>query len=113
WWTCAGCGLTAADAVATGVIMAGDGHSFTPDPPVASACPRAYPDGVGASVWLSVAAAARPGHDGNPGLPPELTWTTLLTEWTVAWLPALMIAAAGTAYVVGVRRLHRRGDRWS
>ncbi len=93
--------------------MAGDGHLFTPDPPVASACPRAYPEDVAATPWWSVAVSLRPAHGGGSGLPPELTWGTLLTGWTFALLPALMTAVAGTAYLVGVHRLRARGDRWS
>lgn len=57
--------------------------------------------------------SVRPTHGGGSGLPPELTWQTLLTGWTFAWLPALITVVAGTAYVLGVRRLHVRGDRWS
>jgi cytochrome c oxidase assembly factor CtaG len=113
WCACAERGLTAADAVATGVIMAGDGLLFIPHPPVASACPRTYPDDVGASAWWSLAGGDRPSHGGAAGLPPELTWQTLLTGWTFAWIPALLVVASGTAYLVGVRRMYARGDGWS
>jgi len=48
---------------------------------------------------------------GEP-LPPELTFARYFTEWNVdlAWL--LFCAFGIFFYLAGVRRLHRRGDKW-
>ena len=45
-------------------------------------------------------------------MPPELTWVRWFTYWEVDsfWAPAAALAVVG--YLVGVRRLRKRGDRW-
>jgi putative copper resistance protein D len=49
---------------------------------------------------------------GSPGGPPPLTTVRLLTEAEpVSWLAVVLVLAAA-GYLYGVRRLHRRGDRW-
>lgn len=45
--------------------------------------------------------------------PPVLTVSSGLTSWTFDAGAFVMIALAGWAYVVGARRLHRAGERWS
>jgi cytochrome c oxidase assembly factor CtaG len=50
--------------------------------------------------------------DQGGGLPP-LSWWSTVTESAVAPLPALLVVVAGTAYLIGVRRLARRGRHWS
>jgi putative copper resistance protein D len=50
-------------------------------------------------------------HGPSSG-PPPLTPASLVTEAEpVSWLAVVLILAAA-AYLYGVRRLHRRGDRW-
>ncbi|WP_312855931.1 cytochrome c oxidase assembly protein [Nocardioides stalactiti] len=41
-----------------------------------------------------------------------LSWATLVTEWTLAPLPLVVTVWSVGLYVLGVRALHRRGDRW-
>jgi len=43
---------------------------------------------------------------------PPLTMSTFVTEWTFDPTAAVLIAATGTAYALGVRRLARRDRRW-
>lgn len=53
-----------------------------------------------------------PVHDTSYGGPPPLTPQRLLTAWEFnPWL-ITGVLAAGALYVVGLVRLHRRGDRW-
>ncbi len=52
-------------------------------------------------------------HAGPGDLPPPLTWTTLLTEWSFEPLPAIGVGLAAAWYLGAVRRLRARGDRWS
>jgi putative copper resistance protein D len=52
-------------------------------------------------------------HAGPGDLPPPLTWTTLLTEWTFQPLAAIGVAAVAVLYLGGVRQLRARGDHWS
>lgn len=49
---------------------------------------------------------------GEP-LPPELTPIRFITEWKFDILWMLIVAFAAFFYLAGVRRLHKRGDRWS
>ena len=46
-------------------------------------------------------------------MPPQLTWARWFTYWEIDsfWAPVAVLAAGG--YLLGVRRLRRRGDRWS
>ena len=48
---------------------------------------------------------------GEP-LPPELTAIRFLTEWKLDLLWAIICVAAIAAYLIGVRRLAKRGDKW-
>jgi len=48
---------------------------------------------------------------GEP-LPPELTFARYFTEWRFDLLWVLIVAFLALFYLVGVWRLHRRGDRW-
>lgn len=48
---------------------------------------------------------------GEP-LPPELTALSYLTAFKIDLLWLLVALAASVAYLVGVRRLHKRGDKW-
>ncbi len=101
--------------------MAGERSPFTPDPPdrfsVSLPSPDvafdAYPEGMAAQPLGALGQTARVLHDTGGAVLPELTWTTVLTAWTFAWLPALAIGAAAVAYLWGVHRLSARGDRWS
>jgi putative copper resistance protein D len=43
---------------------------------------------------------------------PPLSWATSVTEWTFAPLPLVVTVWAVGLYVLGVRALRRRGDRW-
>lgn len=45
-------------------------------------------------------------------LPPEFTAASLLTEWKPDLLWLVVVAAMIGGYLMGVRRLHLRGDRW-
>lgn len=45
-------------------------------------------------------------------MPPEQTLTRLLTEWRPDLLWVVVVAGLAAAYLLGVRRLHARGDRW-
>nr|WP_231391944.1 cytochrome c oxidase assembly protein [Arthrobacter sp. 35W] len=45
-------------------------------------------------------------------LPPELTPSRWFTEWRMDWLWLAFALAAGTGYLLGVLKLHRRGDKW-
>ena len=41
-----------------------------------------------------------------------LSWATLVTEWTLAPLPLVVTVWSVGLYALGVRALHKRGDRW-
>ncbi len=45
-------------------------------------------------------------------MPPEQTLGRLLTQWRPDLLWVVVVAGLATAYLLGVRRLHARGDRW-
>ena len=45
--------------------------------------------------------------------PPPLTTANVLTSWTWDWTAAALVLLLGAAYVVGVLRVRRRGERWS
>ena len=42
----------------------------------------------------------------------RLSWATLLTHWELAPLPLVVTVWSVGLYALGVRSLHRRGDRW-
>lgn len=46
-------------------------------------------------------------------MPPELGFAQWFTEWRIDSFWAPVAGAAALVYLVGVRRLRRRGDRWS
>ncbi|MHA7144608.1 cytochrome c oxidase assembly protein [Arthrobacter sp. TmT3-37] len=46
-------------------------------------------------------------------LPPEPTAARWLTEWRPDWLWITVALTFGVAYVLGMVKLHRRGDSWS
>ncbi|NVM96315.1 bifunctional copper resistance protein CopD/cytochrome c oxidase assembly protein [Arthrobacter sp. AETb3-4] len=46
-------------------------------------------------------------------LPPELTFARWFTEWRMDWLWVAFAVAAGAAYLSGLVKLRRRGDKWS
>lgn len=46
-------------------------------------------------------------------LPPELEFSRWFSEWRMDWLWVAFAVLAGTAYVVGMVKLHKRGDKWS
>lgn len=46
-------------------------------------------------------------------LPPELDFARWFTEWRMDWLWVAFAAAAGAAYLSGIIKLRRRGDKWS
>jgi cytochrome c oxidase assembly factor CtaG/putative copper export protein len=78
----------------------------------------------GLAMGAAVALSRSPAPAGEPveedlatsmlgyPMPPELTAETLLTRWLPEplYLTAALVAAG--AYLAGVRRLRRRGDRW-
>ncbi|MGJ7442465.1 cytochrome c oxidase assembly protein [Aquipuribacter sp. MA13-6] len=45
-------------------------------------------------------------------MPPEQTLGRLLTQWRPDLLWVVLVAGLAAAYLLGVRRLHARGDRW-
>nr|WP_107503961.1 cytochrome c oxidase assembly protein [Arthrobacter sp. ERGS1:01] len=45
-------------------------------------------------------------------LPPELTFSRWFTEWRMDWLWVAFALVAGTAYLSGLLKLRRRGDKW-
>lgn len=59
------------------------------------------------SPVLLVAMHASPGD-----APPPLTGWRFLTEWELSWGAGVPLFVAIALYLWGVRRLHRRGDRW-
>ncbi|MHA7179193.1 cytochrome c oxidase assembly protein [Arthrobacter sp. MDB2-24] len=46
-------------------------------------------------------------------LPPEPTAARWLTEWRPDWLWITVALTLGIAYILGMMKLHRRGDSWS
>ncbi len=44
---------------------------------------------------------------------PAITLGRVFSAWTLDWLAIVAIVAVGVVYLVGVRRLRRRGDHWS
>ncbi len=52
-------------------------------------------------------------HEPGSAALPELTARQLLTAWSVAWIPAIVVAIAAGLYLAGVLRLRARGDSWS
>jgi putative copper resistance protein D len=51
--------------------------------------------------------------DANSAVPPALDISTFFTETRIELLPLLGLTLVAALYVVGVRRLTRRGRRWS
>ncbi|MHA7141143.1 cytochrome c oxidase assembly protein [Arthrobacter sp. Sr33] len=45
-------------------------------------------------------------------LPPELTFERWFTEWRFDWLWVAFVAVVGVAYVRGVVKVRKRGDKW-
>ncbi|WP_396157415.1 cytochrome c oxidase assembly protein [Arthrobacter sp.] len=45
-------------------------------------------------------------------LPPELTPERYLTEWRFDWLWVAIVLTLAVSYVLGLRKLHRRGIKW-
>ncbi|WP_427015688.1 cytochrome c oxidase assembly protein [Pseudarthrobacter sp. P1] len=45
-------------------------------------------------------------------LPPELTPSRWFSEWRMDWLWLAFALAAAVGYLLGVAKLHRRGDKW-
>lgn len=46
-------------------------------------------------------------------LPPELEFSRWFTEWRLDWLWIAFAILAGAAYISGIVKLRRRGDKWS
>ncbi|WP_104091107.1 cytochrome c oxidase assembly protein [Arthrobacter sp. GMC3] len=46
-------------------------------------------------------------------LPPELEFSRWFTEWRMDWLWVAFALIAGAAYLAGIIKLRRRGDKWS
>lgn len=46
-------------------------------------------------------------------LPPELEFSRWFTEWRMDWLWVAFALLAGSAYLAGLIKLRRRGDKWS
>ncbi len=71
----------------------------------------------GVDLLSSVSAAGLPSllpaHGEPPAELPPLDVHTAVTTWVLEPWPALMILVAGALYVLGVVKLHRRGDRWN
>ncbi len=44
---------------------------------------------------------------------PAITLERVFTAWTLEPLPLVLVALAGAGYLLGVRALRRRGDKWS
>ncbi|MEL4319308.1 cytochrome c oxidase assembly protein [Leifsonia sp. YIM 134122] len=80
--------------------------------------------GVAAGLAAALARTATPIAETAPGagspaelltgepLPPVLTAARYLSEWNWDLLWVLACAFGAFFYLAGVRRLHRRGDRW-
>ena len=64
----------------------------------------------GGREWVSNVTPAQL-LTGEP-LPPELTPIRFLTVWKLDLVWAIICVAAIVAYLIGVRRLARRGDKW-
>lgn len=46
-------------------------------------------------------------------LPPELVPSRWITEWRMDWLWVAFALLAGSAYIAGIVKLRKRGDKWS
>lgn len=46
-------------------------------------------------------------------LPPELEFSRWFTEWRMDWLWVAFAVLAGAAYLSGIAKLRKRGDKWS
>lgn len=46
-------------------------------------------------------------------LPPELEFSRWFTEWRMDWLWVFFAVLAGAAYLMGIMKLRKRGDKWS
>jgi cytochrome c oxidase assembly factor CtaG/putative copper export protein len=77
----------------------------------------------GIAVALSRSAPPQPttfAPDASPAfilsgyeLPPELTPGRWLTEWRLDWLWVAVAVFGLVAYVLGILKVHKRGDSWS
>jgi putative copper resistance protein D len=77
----------------------------------------------GIAVALSRSAPPQPttfAPDASPAfilsgyeLPPELTPERWLTEWRFDWLWVAVAAFGLVTYILGIRKVHKRGDSWS
>ncbi|MEE2524271.1 cytochrome c oxidase assembly protein [Pseudarthrobacter sp. J75] len=77
----------------------------------------------GVAVALGRSAPPQPttyAPDASPAfiltgyeLPPELTPERWLTEWRLDWLWIAVVLFGLAAYILGVVKVRRRGDRWS
>lgn len=75
---------------------------------LATALARTAPPTVGVGIFEITPAQILTGEP----LPPELTPMSYLTVWKPDLLWAIICAVAIGAYLIGVRRLAKRGDRW-
>ena len=84
--------LVMALTVGVGVALSGTA------PPVSDSAPP--------STWSTAEVLT------GSAMPPEQTLARLMTDWRPDLLWVLLTAGLAAAYLLGVRRLHRRGDRW-
>jgi putative copper resistance protein D len=67
---------------------------------------------VSVGATSQVLASAVLAHGGAHDVPPALTPGRALTAWSFEPLPLLALVLVGGLYLLGVRRLRRRGVRW-
>ena len=65
-----------------------------------------------AVLAATVAPLGLAAHEVDGAGPAPLTVGTALTTWSPEPLPIVAVLAVGVLYLVGVRRLRRRGDHW-
>jgi putative copper resistance protein D len=51
-------------------------------------------------------------HAGEGDHVPAISPERVFTAWTFDWLAVLLVVLVAAAYLIGVRRLRARGDRW-
>lgn len=80
-------------------------------------CPLSEPEGTPApcvgTTYSGVVLRSALFQGVSPGeYLPEFHWGRLLTDWGLDPFPFILAVWVSGLYLIGVRTLHRRGDRW-
>jgi putative copper resistance protein D len=61
---------------------------------------------------ITAGGSAVLAHAGPGSLPPPISWSQIFTGWTFEPVSSIAIVLAAVIYLLGVRAMHRAGNRW-